>query len=166
MMTVAFGHGMSTTPMSLASAAAALVNGGQLIPPTFLPRSEVAAEALATQVLRPETSQQMRYMFRLNAVEGSGRRADVPGYLVGGKTGTAEKIVDGRYSSEAVFNSFLAAFPMDDPQYIVLVIVDEPHTLPGEAGRTAAYNAAPVVANVIRRSATMLGVTPRFGGFR
>jgi cell division protein FtsI (penicillin-binding protein 3) len=165
MMTVAFGHGMSTTPLSLASAAAALVNGGQLIPPTFLPRSEVAAEALATQVLRPETSQQMRYMFRLNAVEGSGRRADVPGYLVGGKTGTAEKIVDGRYSSEAVFNSFLAAFPMDNPQYIVLVIVDEPHTLPGEAGRTAAYNAAPVVANVIRRSATMLGVSPRFGGF-
>jgi cell division protein FtsI (penicillin-binding protein 3) len=117
------------------------------------------------QVIRPETSQQMRYMFRLNAVEGSGRRADVEGYLVGGKTGTAEKIVDGRYSSDAVFNSFLAAFPMDDPQYIVLVIVDEPNTLPGDAGRTAAYNAAPVVANVIRRSATMLGVSPRFGAF-
>jgi len=165
MMTVAFGHGMSTTPINLASAAAALVNGGELIPPTLRPRSEAEAAELAVQVLSPETSQQMRYMFRLNAVEGSGRRADVPGYLVGGKTGTAEKIVDGRYSSDAVFNSFLAAFPMDDPQYIVLVIVDEPQTLPGEAGRTAAYNAAPVVANVIRRSATMLGVSPRFGAF-
>ena len=165
MMTVAFGHGMSTTPLSLASAAAALVNGGQLIPPTLLPRTEADAELLAEQVLSAETSQQMRYMFRLNAVEGSGRRADVPGYLVGGKTGTAEKIIDGRYSSQAVFNSFLAAFPMDDPQYIVLVIVDEPQTIPGEAWRTAAYNAAPVVANVIRRSATMLGVSPRFGAF-
>lgn len=164
-MTVAFGHGLSTTPMNLAAAAAALMNGGQLIPPTFLPRSEEEARQLAVQVLRPETSQQMRDMFRLNAVVGSGRRADVPGYLVGGKTGTAEKIVNGRYSSEAVFNSFLAAFPMDDPQYVVLVIVDEPQQLPGDAGRTAAYNAAPVVANVIRRSATMLGVTPRFGTF-
>lgn len=163
-MTVAFGHGFLTTPMNLAVAAAALMNGGQLIPPTFLPRSEAEARQMAVQVISPETSQLMRYMFRLNAVEGSGFRADVPGYLVGGKTGTAEKIVDGGYSSTAVFNSFLAAFPMDNPQYIVLVIVDDPQPLPGE-GRTSAYNAAPIVANVIRRSASMLGVTPRFQPF-
>ena len=163
-MTVAFGHGVSTTPMNLAVAAAALMNGGRLMPPTFLRRSEAEAEAVATQVVSAETSQMMRYLFRLNAVEGSGRRADVPGYLVGGKTGTAEKIVDGRYSSAAVFNSFLAAFPMDDPQYVVLVIVDDPQPLPGE-GRTAAYNAATIVANVVRRSASMLGVSPRFEAF-
>ncbi|MHA1560022.1 MAG: peptidoglycan D,D-transpeptidase FtsI family protein [Alphaproteobacteria bacterium] len=163
-MTVAFGHGVSTTPLNLAAAAAALMNGGNLIPPTFLPRSEADAAELAVRVVSAETSQMMRYMFRLNGVDGTGRRADVPGYLVGGKTGTAEKIVDGRYSSEVVFNSFLAAFPMDDPQYVVLVIVDEPHALPGE-GRTAAYNAGPVVANVVRRSASMLGVQPRFEAF-
>jgi cell division protein FtsI (penicillin-binding protein 3) len=163
-MTVAFGHGVSTTPLNLAAAAAALMNGGNLIPPTFLPRSEAEAADLAVRVVSAETSQMMRYMFRLNGVDGTGRRADVPGYLVGGKTGTAEKIVDGRYSSEVVFNSFLAAFPMDDPQYVVLVIVDEPHALPGE-GRTAAYNAGPVVAKVVRRSASMLGVQPRFAAF-
>lgn len=163
-MTVSFGHGVSTTPMNLAAAAAALMNGGNFIPPTFLPRSEAEAAALAVQVVSPETSQMMRYMFRLNGAEGTGRRADVPGYLVGGKTGTAEKIVNGAYSSEVVFNSFLASFPMDNPQYVVLIIVDEPHALPGE-GRTAAYNAAVVVSNVIRRSATMLGVQPRFTPF-
>lgn len=163
-MTVAFGHGVSTTPINLAAAAAALMNGGNLIPPTFLRRGEDEAASLATQVVSAETSLLMRYMFRLNAVEGSGRRADVPGYLVGGKTGTAEKIVDGRYSSAAVFNSFLAAFPMDNPQYVVLTIVDEPQPLPGE-GRTAAYNAAAIVANVVRRSGSLLGVTPRFDPF-
>ena len=163
-MTVAFGHGVSTTPINLATAAAALMNGGTLIPPTFLPRTEDEAADLGTRVLSPETSQLMRYMFRLNAVEGSGRRADVPGYLVGGKTGTAEKIVDGRYSSSAVFNSFLAAFPMDNPQYVVLTIVDEPQPLEGE-GRTAAYNAATIVSNLVRRSASLLGVSPRFQSF-
>lgn len=163
-MTVAFGHGVSTTPINLAVAAAALMNGGMLIPPTFLPRSEAEAGALATRVVSEETSQLMRYMFRLNAEEGSGRRADVAGYLVGGKTGTAEKIVNGRYSSSSVFNSYLAAFPMDNPQYVVLAIVDDPQPLPGE-GRTAAYNAAPIVANVVRRSASMLGVSPRFTPF-
>jgi cell division protein FtsI (penicillin-binding protein 3) len=163
-MTVAFGHGISTTPMNLAVAAAALMNGGYLIPPTFLPRSQADADALAQRVISPETSQQMRYLFRLNAVRGTGRNADVPGYLVGGKTGTAEKIIDGQYSSTLVFNSFLSAFPMDDPQYVVLVIVDNPHALPGE-GTTAAYNAARVVSNVISRSASLLGVSPRFNPF-
>lgn len=164
-MTVAFGHGLSTTPMNLAVAAAALVNGGILIPPTLFVRDEATAATLGTRVISEATSQAMRYMFRLNGVEGSGRRADVPGYLVGGKTGTAEKIVDGRYSSNSVFNSYLAAFPMGDPQYVVLIIVDEPHPASPTEGRTAAYNAAPAVANLIRRSASILGVSPRFTPF-
>lgn len=164
-ITISFGHGMSTTPMNLVVATAALVNGGIFLPPTLLPRTEEQAAALGTRVISEETSREMRYLFRLNVIEGSGRRAEVPGYLVGGKTGTAEKVVNGAYSSTQVLNSFLAAFPMDDPQYVVLVVVDDPNPEVPGGGNTAGYNAAPTVANVIRRSASILGVAPRFTPF-
>ena len=164
-MTVAFGHGISVTPMHVALGAAALMNGGKLIPPTFLPRDREAAEALAVQVVSPETSQLMRYLFRLNVEKGSGGQAEVEGYLVGGKTGTAEKIVNGRYAEDKRLNSFIAAFPMDDPQYVVLVVVDEPEPERPGIGATAGLNAAPTVAAVIRRSATFLGVQPRNEAF-
>ncbi|PLX36498.1 MAG: cell division protein [Hyphomicrobiales bacterium] len=163
-MTVAFGHGISVSPMQTAVAAAALVNGGKLIPPTFLVRSRDEADALAKRVIEPKTSNAMRYLFRLNAEKGSGRQAEVEGYLVGGKTGTAEKVVDGRYSSTKRFNSFLSAFPMDDPRYVVLVVIDEPKKAKDGGGVTAGWNAAPTVANVVRRIAPMLGVAPRFEG--
>lgn len=162
-MTMSFGHGISVSPMQTAVAAAALVNGGKLIPPTFLVRSEADAQALAKQVVDPQVSDAMRYLFRLNAVQGSGKRARVPGYMVGGKTGTAEKVVNGRYSSEKRFNSFLSAFPMDDPRYVVLVVLDEPKPEREGTGATAGSNAAPTVAAIIRRAAPMLGVAPRFG---
>lgn len=161
-ITASYGHGVSTTPLQTAVAAAALMNGGKWIPPTFLPRTEEQANALAKQVIRPETSLAMRYLFRLNVEKGSGRRADVPGYNVGGKTGTAEKVVDGRYSSEAKFNAFLAAFPVDDPEFVVLTIVDEPQPTKGMKTATAGLNAAPLARAIIRRSAPFLGVLPRF----
>jgi len=164
-ITISFGHGMSTTPMNLVVATAALLNGGIYLPPTLLPRTEEEAAALGTRVISEDTSREMRYLFRLNVLQGSGSRAEVPGYLVGGKTGTAEKVVDGRYSSTQVLNSFLAAFPMDNPQYVVLVVVDDPHPAVPGGGNTAGYNAAPTVANVIRRSASILGVAPRFTPF-
>ena len=91
-MTVAFGHGLAVTPLQAAVADAALVNGGKLIPPTFLPRTRAEADKLAVQVVKPETSDQLRYLFSLNVEKGSGRSAAVPGYIVGGKTGTAEKV--------------------------------------------------------------------------
>jgi len=162
-ITIAFGHGMSTTPLQTAVGAAALMNGGRLMPPTFLPRTEEEAAAIATQVLNPKTSEDMRYLYRLNAEKGSGKRAEVPGYRVGGKTGTAEKVVNGRYSSDKRFNAFLAAFPMDDPQYIVLTIIDEPKPEKPGMGATSGLNAAPTVANIIRRAAPLLGVKPEFG---
>lgn len=162
-ITIAFGHGMSTTPLQTAVGAAALMNGGKLMPPTFLPRTEEEAAAIATQVLNPKTSEDMRYLYRLNAEKGSGKRAEVPGYRVGGKTGTAEKVVNGRYSSDKRFNAFLAAFPMDDPQYIVLTIIDEPKPEKPGMGATSGLNAAPTVANIIRRAAPLLGVKPEFG---
>ncbi len=160
-MTVAFGHGLAVAPLQIAVADAALVNGGKLIPPTFVPRSPAETERLTRQVISPETSTQLRYLLRLNVEKGSGRRAAVPGYVVGGKTGTAEKVENGKYSSTKRLNSFLAAFPMDDPQYVILVVLDEPKA-PREGGdTTAGTNAAPTVAAVIRRSAALLGVDPR-----
>ena len=161
-ITISFGHGMSTTPLQTAVGAAALMTGN-LLPPTFLPRSQEEANAVATQVIKESTVEQMRYLYRLNAEKGSGKRAEVPGFRVGGKTGTAEKVVNGRYSSDKRFNAFLAAFPMDDPQYIVLAVIDEPKPEKPGMGATSGLNAAPIVANIIRRSGTLLGVKPEFG---
>jgi cell division protein FtsI (penicillin-binding protein 3) len=162
-MTISFGHGISVTPMQTAVAAAALVNGGRLIPPTFTPRSEAEAAKVATQVLDSRTSEIMRYLFRLNVLSGSGRRAEVPGYVVGGKTGTAEKIENGRYVSDKRRNSFLSAFPMDDPRYVVLVVLDEPKPERDGIGATAGLNTAPTTSAIIRRIAPTLGVLPKFG---
>ena len=162
-ITIAFGHGVATTPLQTAVAGAALMNGGKLIEPTFFPRTQAEADAMAKRVVKPETSNEMRYLFQLNALKGSGRNAQVPGYNVGGKTGTAEKVVDGRYSPHKRFNAFLAAFPMQDPQYVVLVVLDEPKVVPGQYYATAGMNAAPTVGAIIRRSATLLGVKPEFG---
>lgn len=163
-MTISFGHGVSVTPLQTVSATAALLNGGKLIPPTFRPRSIEQANEVATQVLSAETSAQMRYLFRLNVEKGSGRRAEVDGYSVGGKTGTAEKVVNGRYSSDKKLNSFLSAFPINDPRYVMLVMIDEPQPLEGQHAATAGLNAAPTTAAIIRRVATTLGVAPRLEG--
>ena len=162
-ITISFGHGMSTTPLQTAVGAAALMNGGKLMPPTFLPRSQAQADAMASQVVSGKTSEDMRYLYRLNAEKGSGKRAEVAGYRVGGKTGTAEKVVNGRYSTDKRFNAFLASFPMDDPQYIVLSIIDEPKAEKPGMAATSGLNAAPIVANIIRRSGPLLGVQPDFG---
>lgn len=162
-ITIAFGHGFATTPLQTAVAAAALMNGGKLIPPTFLPRSQEEADKVAVQVLNPQTTMDMRYLYRLNAEKGSGKRAEVPGYRVGGKTGTAEKVVNGRYAKDKRFNAFLAAFPIENPQYVVLSIIDEPKPEKPGMGATSGLNAAPIVANIIRRSAPLLGVKPEFG---
>ncbi len=160
-MNIAFGQGLAVTPMQTAVADAALVNGGWLIPPTFEPRTAAEAKAMAVQVVKPQVSADLRYLFRLNVLKGSGRQARVPGYMVGGKTGTAQKVVNGRYSDTARLNSFLAAFPIDDPQYVVLVMLDDPQRAKEGGGTTAGSNAAPTVAAIIRRSAALLGVEPR-----
>ena len=162
-MTISFGHGLSVTPMQTAVAAAAVVNGGTLLPPTFLPRSEREAQDLGTRVVSDDVSRMMRYLFRLNVLKGSGRRADVPGYTVGGKTGTAEKIENGRYVRNKRRNTFLSAFPMDDPRYVVLVVLDEPKPEREGIGATAGLNTAPTVGAIVRRAAPMLGVMPQFG---
>ena len=160
-MQVAFGQGIAVTPMQTAVADCALVNGGWLIPPTFEPRTEEEAKKLAVQVVKPSTSDLLRYLFRLNVEKGSGKNANVPGYMVGGKTGTAQKVENGRYSANKRLNSFLAAFPIDNPQYVVLVVLDDPQAEKQGGGATAGSNAAPAVGAIIRRSAALLGVEPR-----
>lgn len=160
--TIAFGHGVSTTPLQAAVGCAALMNGGFLMNPTFLVRTQEEAMAVAKKVVGDKTVEGMRYLYSLNAEKGSARNARVPGYRVGGKTGTAEKVINGRYSKELNFNTFVAAFPMDDPQYLVFTIADAPH--PEKPGMTdvAASNAGVMAGNIIRRSAAMLGVKPDF----
>lgn len=160
--TIAFGHGVSTTPLQAAVGCAALMNGGFLMNPTFLVRTQEEAMAAAKKVVSEKTVEGMRYLYSLNAEKGSARNARVPGYRVGGKTGTAEKVINGRYSKELNFNTFVAAFPMDDPQYLVFTIADAPH--PEKPGMTdvAANNAGVMAGNIIRRSAAMLGVKPDF----
>nr|WP_235981519.1 penicillin-binding protein 2 [Methylobrevis albus] len=161
-ITVSFGHGISVTPLATAVAAAAIMNGGYLLPPTFFPRSEAEAQSIGKRVLSEQTSKEMRYLMRLNVTKGSGKRADVPGYRVGGKTGTAEKVVNGRYSSNKRRNAFIAAFPIEDPEYLVLVVLDEPEPEKPGMGATAGVNTAQMAGAIISRVAPMLGVTPRF----
>lgn len=162
-ITISFGHGMATTPLQTAMSAAAMLNGGVLFQPTFLPRSQEQALMAGQQVIQPKTSEMMRYLFRLNVENGSGRRAEVPGYFVGGKTGTAEKVVNGRYVSGKRFNAFVAGFPVNNPDYVVLVVIDEPQPEKPGAGATAGLNTTVVTGNIIRRSASLLGVKPDFG---
>ncbi len=161
-MTIAFGHGLSVTPLQLAAAALPLVNGGLAVTPTFLPRSRAEAEARAPRVLKQSTSKAMLQLMRLNVLKGTGKRANAEGYRVGGKTGTAEKVVGGHYSHSALLTSFLAAFPTDAPEYLVLVMLDEPERVPASNNQaTAGLNAAPTVGKIVERIAPILGVQPR-----
>jgi cell division protein FtsI (penicillin-binding protein 3) len=162
-VTIAFGHGLSVAPLQAVMAVGALMNGGKLIPPTFLKRSESEAAELGKQVVKPETSDRMRYLMRLNAEKGSARKVDIPGYYVGGKTGTAEKVVNGRYSKTRLLTTFMAVFPSDSPRYLVTIILDEPQPTKETHGyATSGWNAAPTAGAVVERIAPMLGVSPRF----
>ncbi|NLS21065.1 penicillin-binding protein 2 [Rhizobium sp. P40RR-XXII] len=161
-ITISFGHGVATTPLQTAVAGAALMDGGELIEPTFLPRTREEAEKVETPIVKPATSDIIRSLFKLNGEEGSGKPANVPGYHVGGKTGTANKVIHGVYSHKLSFNSFLGAFPIEHPRYVVLAFVDQPLT--GEHNLTFATNtAAPMVRDIIKQAAPMLGVKPDFG---
>ncbi|MBI2717527.1 MAG: penicillin-binding protein 2 [Rhizobiales bacterium] len=159
--TAAFGHGFAVQPLQGAAIVAGLLNGGRLVPPTFLKRSRQEAETFAKTIVKPETSDKLRYLFRLNVQQGTATKADVVGYRVGGKTGTAEKVIDGSYSKTKNLSSFIGAFPMDDPQYLLLVMIDEPQATPETMGfTTAGWNAVPTAAKIIERIAPMLGVRP------
>ena len=161
-MTIAFGHGMSVTPIQLAASTLPLVNGGIAVAPTFLPRSREEGMAGGSRVLKSETSTAMLKLMRLNVLKGTGKRANADGYRVGGKTGTAEKVVGGHYSTSALLTSFLSTFPTDAPEYLVLVMLDEPQRVAESSNQaTAGVNAAPTAGKIIERIAPILGVAPR-----
>jgi cell division protein FtsI (penicillin-binding protein 3) len=162
-VTIAFGHGLSVAPLQAVMGIGALMNGGMLIPPTFMKRSQAEAAKLATRVVKPETSEKMRYLMRLNTEKGTAGKADVKGYYVGGKTGTSEKVVGGRYSKSKLLNSFTAVLPADNPRYLLLIMLDEPKATPETHGyATSGWNAVPVGGAVISRIAPLLGMEPRF----
>ncbi|EZP72669.1 Peptidoglycan glycosyltransferase [Sphingomonas paucimobilis] len=159
-MTVSYGHGIAVTPLHLASAYAALVNGGIWRPATLrkLHANEVPE---GHRVFSAATSARMRQLLRMIVAAGTGRSADAKGFRVGGKTGSAEKPEEGRYNKSSLVTTFAAAFPMDNPRYVVLTMMDEPKGNAQTFGlRTAAWTAAPVVKRVIERTGPMLGVLP------
>lgn len=159
-MTVSYGYGIAVSGLQVANSIAALVNGGTLHRPTLLLNPD-ERDDLSRQVISAETSEQVQALMRLVVEKGTGRNADAPGYLVGGKTGTAEKSTYGGYNRDALVTSFVAAFPIDDPQYVVFVMLDEPkgnESTYGFAG--AGWTAAPIVRGLVPRIAPLLGVAP------
>jgi cell division protein FtsI (penicillin-binding protein 3) len=160
LMTIAFGHGMSVAPIQLATGVAAIVNGGILHKPTLIKQTGTE-DISGTRVISENTSQLMRRLMRLQVVEGTGKNANVPGYLVGGKTGTAEKVLNGSYGKKALLSSFVGVFPMTNPRYLVLAMVDEPKPNAHSYGfATGGWVAAPAVGHIINQIGPLLGVDP------
>lgn len=161
-MTIAFGHGLAVAPLQAMMAVAALSNGGYLTKPTFLKRDENNPPVQGPRVVRPDVSESLRFVMRNNAEKGSARKADVPGYYAGGKTGTAEKVIGGRYSKNRLFTTFMAITPADKPKYLYLIVFDEPQGIPETHGyATAAWNAGSVTGLALARLMPILGVPPR-----
>ena len=159
-MTIAFGHGIAVAPISMVRGLAAIVNGGFLVQPTLV--INASERVKPARVLSEETSLAMRRLMRRVVTDGTGRRADVPGYVVGGKTGTAEKVsAEGGYSTKKNLNSFAGAFPMHDPRYAVVVTLDEPKGLQSTWGlTTSGWNVAPTAGEIIAAIGPMLNVLP------
>ncbi|QQG36079.1 MAG: penicillin-binding protein 2 [Micavibrio aeruginosavorus] len=166
-LTAAFGHGISVSPLHIVAAASSIVRGGTLVKPTLILNeaqaygAKNAANESEIRIVSPQTSHRMRQLMRLVVTDGTARQADVPGYNVGGKTGTAEKIVNGRYDRQKKISSFLGFFPMEAPRYAVFIMVDEPKGTKKSYGyATGGWVAAPAVGAVIGHMAPLLGMEP------
>ncbi len=159
-MTISYGHGIAVSPLQMAGAVASVVNGGIRYPATLL-RQDADAPPVGERVLSAETSKRMRGLMRLVVRSGTGRKANARGYLVGGKTGTAEKMGSGGYQSTVLISSFVGAFPIDRPRYVVMVLLDEPKGNENTFNyATGGWVAAPVVRRMVRAMAPLLGIPP------
>lgn len=158
-MTISYGHGISISPLHLASAYAAMVNGGTMVTPTLERGADVAP---GPRVISPETSATLRSMLRQVVVRGTASYGEVAGYAVGGKTGSADKpSATGGYEEDSVIATFASIFPANDPKYVLIVTLDDAVDTSGpEPRRTAGYTAVPIAAEVIRRVAPLLGLKP------
>ncbi|MDD3446547.1 MAG: penicillin-binding transpeptidase domain-containing protein, partial [Zavarzinia sp.] len=152
------------TPLHLVTGVSALINGGIYFPPTLL-RAEADRPPTGERVISSKTSAAMRKLMRLVVTMGTGKKAEVPGYWIGGKTGTAEKVgVHGGYARKALLSSFISGFPMTEPRYVVLVMIDEPKGTKETYGfASGGWTAAPTVGRIVERIAPMLGVLPTEG---
>jgi cell division protein FtsI (penicillin-binding protein 3) len=160
-MTIGFGQGIAVAPLQLAMGYATLFDDGIYHPPTILKRGPNNPLPQGRRVFSEETSYKMRALLRLVVMKGTGKQADAPGYRIGGKTGTAQKLINGHYSQTINLTSFAGVFPMDDPRYVIVVMLDEPKATKETYGfTTAGWNVAPVVSRTVSRIAPMLGVAP------
>lgn len=152
--TISYGHGIAITPLHIANAVSAIVNGGILHNPSFVKLTE---EPKGTRIIKESTSETMRQMFRKVVVDGTGKYADIAGYEVGGKTGTANRAEFGRYNEKKTMASFVAIFPISKPRYLVFVSFDRPNY----SFNTGGMVAAPVAGAIIQEIAPLLGVRPQ-----
>jgi len=158
-VTISYGHGLSSSPMHLAAGYATIANGGRKIAPTLLKQN---GPKLGERVMSERAAADARMMLRAVVTEGTASFGEVPGYQVGGKTGTADKPGPrGGYLEDKVINTFASMFPAHDPKYVLIVTLDEPVETSGEKPRrTAGWTAVPVAAEMIRRIAPLLGLRP------
>jgi len=161
-LTASYGHGIAVTPMHVLQATATIVNGG-MMPKLKFAKQNRDINVLQNRILSASTAHKMRQLLRLNVTDGSGEKADVAGYMVGGKTGTSEKIVNGEYRKDTLMSSFIGVFPTHQPKYAVLAILDEPKGTKASFGyATGGWTAAPVVGQVITDLARIEGLPPQF----
>lgn len=170
-ITASYGHGMAVTPLHLAQAVATIVGGGERVRPRFIMKDDsvesVSKIPTSVRIMTEESAHKMRQLMRLVVKQGTGKKAEVLGYGVGGKTGTAEKIVNGRYDSDIVMSSFVGVFPVHAPQYLIFAMVDEPKGQKESFGyATGGWVAAPIIKDVVAGMAKLYGLPPLFNASR
>jgi cell division protein FtsI (penicillin-binding protein 3) len=159
-ITISYGHGISVSPMHVVGVMSSLVNGGMLHPTTII-KQQNPEQINSRQVLKESTSEKMRKLLRLVVTEGSGKKADVKGLFPGGKTATSNKLVNGKYHDKLRLSSFLSAFPINEPKYTILVMIDEPKGTKETFGfATGGWTSAPTTSRIIMRLANLYGIIP------
>lgn len=164
-VTASYGHGIATTPLQLITAVSSIANGGYTVKPKLVMTDSAAQiKTEDVRVVSAQTAHRMRQLLRLVVTDGTARKAEVPGYLLGGKTGTAEKPgSSGGYDRKKLISSFVGVFPMDAPRYAVFVAIDEPQGTKKSYGyATAGWTAAPAVQRVVSSMVSILGIQPRY----